>query len=167
MTKVKIPASAGKRAAAIAAIAAAMAVPFEGLRQYAYYDPPGILTVCYGHTGDVIKGRKYTINECNALLSSDMLDAVFTVERCAPGLPYDTAAALSDAVFNIGPKIVCDTKASTLARKLRAGDIRGACEQLPRWSYAKVSGVSVKLPGLVKRRNAEMQLCLAGLNNAF
>lgn len=160
---IKVPASAGKRVAAIAAIAAAVAVPFEGLRQFAYYDPPGILTVCYGHTGDVIKGRKYSINECHALLSSDMLDAVFTVERCAPGLPYDTAAALSDAVFNIGPKLVCDPGSSTLARKLKAGDIKGACEQLTRWDKARVAGVMVALPGLTKRRKAERDLCLGGL----
>jgi lysozyme len=161
--KITIPASAGKRVAAVAAIAAAMAVPFEGLRQYAYYDPPGILTVCYGHTGDVIKGRKYSINECHALLSSDMLNAVFTVERCAPGLPYDTAAAFSDAVFNLGPKVVCNTSASTLARKLKAGDVKGACEQLPRWDKARVAGVMVALPGLTKRRKAERDLCVKGL----
>lgn len=163
MTKIKIPASAGKRAAAIAAIAASLAVPFEGLRQYAYYDPPGILTVCYGHTGGVIKGRKYSVEECNGLLSSDMLDAVLAVERCAPGLPVDTAAALSDAVFNLGPKLVCNTSASTLARKLKAGDVRGACEQLPRWDKARVLGRMVALPGLTKRRAAEKQLCLRGL----
>lgn len=163
MNKIKIPASAGKRAAAIAAIAAAVAVPFEGLRQYAYYDPPGILTVCYGHTGNVIKGRKYSVEECNGLLSSDMLDAVLAVERCAPGLPVDTAAALSDAVFNIGPKLVCNTSVSTLARKLKAGDVRGACEQLPRWDKARVLGRMVALPGLTKRRAAEKEICLRGL----
>ena len=32
-----------KRIAAATAIATALAVPAEGLRQYAYYDPPGIL----------------------------------------------------------------------------------------------------------------------------
>ena len=34
-----------KRVAAAAAIATAIAAPAEGLRQWAYYDPPGILTV--------------------------------------------------------------------------------------------------------------------------
>lgn len=163
MSKIKLPASAGKRVAAIAGIAAALAIPFEGLRQYAYYDPPGILTVCYGHTGNVVKGRKYSVDECNALLSSDMLDAVMAVERCAPGLPIDTAAALSDAVFNIGPRLVCNTQSSTLARMLKAGDIKGACNQLPRWDKARVGGVMVALPGLTKRRLAERELCLRGL----
>jgi lysozyme len=155
--------TAGKRTIAILGIAAAVAAPFEGLRQYAYYDPPGVLTVCYGHTKTVIKGRKYSIEECKALLTADMTEAVNYVERCAPGLPVHTAAALADAVFNLGPKVVCDTNASTLARLLKAGDVAGACNQLPRWSYAKVAGRSVQLPGLVKRREAERSMCLEGL----
>lgn len=158
-----IKTSPGKRMAAIAAIATTLAIPAEGLRQWAYYDPPGILTVCYGHTGDVVKGRKYSKDECDALLTSDMLDAVMAVERCAPGLPVDTAAALSDAVFNLGPKVVCDTRASTMARMLKAKDIEGACNQLPRWNKARVAGVVVSLPGLTKRRAAEREVCLRGL----
>ena len=39
------------RRAIAAILATAIAVPAEGLRQWAYYDPPGILTVCRGHTG--------------------------------------------------------------------------------------------------------------------
>lgn len=155
--------NASQRTIAILGIAAAVAAPFEGLRQFAYYDPPGVLTVCYGHTKTVIKGRKYSIEECKALLTADMTEAVNYVERCAPGLPVHTAAALADAVFNLGPKVVCDTNASTLARLLKAGDVAGACNQLPRWSYAKVAGKSVQLPGLVKRREAERSMCLEGL----
>jgi GH24 family phage-related lysozyme (muramidase) len=37
-----------RRRSAAAALAVAIAIPAEGLRQWAYYDPPGILTVCYG-----------------------------------------------------------------------------------------------------------------------
>lgn len=157
--------NAGQRTIAILGIAAAVAAPFEGLRQWAYYDPPGVLTVCYGHTKTVIKGRKYSIEECKALLTADMTEAVNYVERCAPGLPVHTAAALSDAVFNLGPKVVCDTQASTLARLLKAGDIEGACNQLPRWDKARVGGVMVALPGLTKRRAAERSMCLEGLNH--
>ena len=152
-----------KRYGAVAALATAIAVPAEGLRQFAYYDPPGILTVCFGHTGaDVVKGRKYAMDECEALLNTDMLDAVKAVDKCQPGLPVNVLAAFSDAAYNLGPKIACDTERSTAARLLAAGDIEAACKELARWSYAKVAGVSVKLPGLVKRREAEMKLCLEG-----
>lgn len=146
-----------KRLAAATAIATALAVPAEGLRQYAYYDPPGILTVCEGHTGkDIIKGKKYSLEECDEFLNDDMRTAINTVEKCVPGLPDHVLAAFADAVYNIGPKIACDTGKSTAARLLKAGKIEEACQQLPKWNKAG----GVPLPGLTKRRNAEMEVCL-------
>lgn len=149
-----------KRRVTALAIASALAIPAEGLRQFAYYDPPGILTVCYGSTTDVQRGKKYSLDECKARLDADMLASVDAVERCAPGLPANVLAAFSDAVYNIGPKVACNTRASTAARMLAAGDITGACNQLPRWDKASVAGVMVALPGLTKRRAAERDLCL-------
>lgn len=151
-----------KRNASIVAMAIAIATGAEGLRQYAYRDPPGILTVCYGHTGDVER-RRYSLEECEALLSADMLEAVEQVEKCAPGLPAPVLAAFSDAVFNIGPKVACDKGNSTAARLLAAGDYQGACDQLVRWDKARVAGVMVSLPGLTKRRAKERDLCLQGV----
>ena len=149
------------RKAAAAALAIAIAVPAEGLRQYAYTDPPGILTVCYGHTGkDVVAGRKISLEECNAFLNDDMRQAIDTVERCHPGLPAPVLAAFGDAVYNMGPSVACN---STASRYLAAGRISDACNELPRWVYAKVAGVNVKLPGLVKRRALERDLCLEGV----
>ena len=152
------------RKAAALALATALAVPAEGLRQFAYYDPPGILTVCYGHTGpDVVKGKKFSLEECKGLLDQDMLDAIETVERCVPGLPVEALAAFGDAVFNLGPTIVCDKTKSTAARLLAKGDLALACEQLPRWNKARIAGVPVALPGLTKRRGIERDLCLGAL----
>ena len=148
-----------RRIAAAAAIATAIAIPAEGIRQMAYYDPPGILTVCYGHTGNVEKGRKYSLAECRALLNADMLQAVETVDRCVPGLPENVLAAFGDAVYNIGPTVACDPTRSTAAMLLKAGDILGACAQLPRWDKATIAGVKVRLPGLTKRREAEKAVC--------
>lgn len=147
-----------KRIAKVLAIATSLAVPAEGLRQYAYYDPPGILTVCYGHTGGVVKDKKYSLEECKGLLDKDMLNAVEQVERCHPGLPENVHAAFADAVYNLGPKVACDSTASKL---LSAGDVQGACRELPKWNKARVAGALVPLPGLTKRRNAEMMLCLS------
>ena len=151
-----------KRRTAAVGIAAAIAIPAEGLRQWAYYDPPGILTVCYGSTTNVQKGKKYSLDECKARLDADMLAAVTAVDTCVPGLPVPVLAAFGDAVYNIGPKIACDTGASTAARMLKAGDIAGACQQLPRWDKASVGGVMLTLPGLTKRRAKEMALCMEG-----
>ena len=148
-----------KRIAAATALATAIAVPAEGLRQWAYYDPPGILTVCYGHTGvDVVKGKKYSLDECDSFLTEDMREAINTVERCHPGLPENVLAAFGDAVFNLGPKVAC---ASTASKYLAAGEIEAACRELPRWNKARVAGALVPLPGLTKRRQKEMELCLA------
>lgn len=151
-----------RRIAAATALATALAIPAEGLRQFAYFDPPGVLTTCFGHTGpDVVKGKKYTLAECNQFLTDDMRTAIDIVERCAPGLPEKPLAAFADATFNLGSRLVCDTKNSTAAQLLKAGDIPGACRQLPRWNRATVAGQSVVLPGLTKRRQAEMELCLS------
>lgn len=148
-----------KRLAAAAAIATALAIPAEGLRRVAYYDPPGILTVCYGDTQNVQKNRVYSLEECRERLDRRMMEAIEIVERCVPGLPENVLAAFGDSVYNIGPKIACDTRNSTAARMLKAGNIAGACAQLPRWNKARVAGVMVELPGLTKRRKAAQIVC--------
>lgn len=154
-----------RRRAAVLALAVAIAAPAEGLRQYAYRDPVGIMTVCNGHTGaDVRPGKQYSLAECRDLLSADMAQAVATVERCAPGLPDAVTAAFADAVFNIGPTVACDTTRSTAARMLKAGDLHGACNQLLVWNKARIGGVLMPLPGLTKRRAAEAHLCLGALD---
>lgn len=147
--------------AAALILATAIAIPAEGLRHFAYYDPPGILTVCYGSTTNVQKGVRYSLEECKARLDRDMMEAINQVERCAPGLPVPALAAFSDAVYNMGPTIACNTQQSTAARYLKAGNIEAACNQLPRWNNARVGGVLVPLPGLTKRREAERLLCLS------
>ena len=153
-----MPSDRPRRVAQVAVLATAIAIPAEGLRQWAYYDPPGILTVCYGSTKDVIRNRYYTLDECKLRLSDDMLEAVNAVEKCHPNLPENVHAAFADAVFNIGPKVACN---STASKYLAVGDYQAACKELPRWNKTTIAGVLVPLPGLTKRRNAEMQLCLA------
>lgn len=145
-----------KRYSAILAAAAALAAGFEGLRQYAYYDPrPGdsILTVCYGSTTQVQKGKKYSLEECKQRLEADMVEAIRIVERCHANLPDNVLIAFSDAVYNIGPKVACN---STASKYLKAGNYEAACNELPRWNKSN----GVVLPGLTRRREAERQICL-------
>jgi lysozyme len=148
------------RIATALGIATVIAAGAEGIRQKAYRDPVGVITVCYGSTTDVDPRRVYSLDECRDRLDRDMLAAIEAVERCAPGLPPHVMAALGDAIYNIGEHIVCDQQSSTLARRLAAGDVEGACRELLRWNRARVAGVLVALPGLTKRREAEMRLCL-------
>ena len=150
-----------KRAAALAA-ACALAIPAEGLRTKAYRDPVGIPTICFGATKGVQMGDVATVEQCKALLTKEMLESIDAVDRCVPNLPINVLAAMADAVFNLGPKIACDTRTSTAARKLKAGDFVGACNELPRWDKAKMPIVGlVPLPGLTKRRALERELCLS------
>lgn len=145
------------RKATAVALAAAIAIPAEGLRQWAYNDPPGILTVCYGHTGGVQAGRKYSLDECKALLDTDMLNAVSAVERCHPGLPVNVLAAFGDSAYNIGPTVACN---STASKYLAAGNYTAACNELLKWNKTHIAGVLVSLPGLTARRIKERELCL-------
>lgn len=145
------------------AIAVALAAPAEGLRQAAYHDSGGIATICYGSTEKVAPGHTATLEECHARLSADMLKALQTVDKCVPNLPDHMLAAWGDAVFNLGPKIVCDTKNSTAARLLKEGKLMEACNELPKWNKARVAGILVTLRGLTIRREREKQLCLSGV----
>lgn len=148
-----------RRAIALAA-AAVIALPAEGLRRVAYYDPPGVLTVCYGSTGNVDPTRVYSMEECRQRFDRQMGAAVDTVESCAPGLPSSVLAAFSDAVYNMGPTIACNTSASTAARLLRAGKLEAACNELPKWDKVRMLGGLVALPGLTARRALERDICL-------
>lgn len=157
--------SRDKRISAAVAIAAAIAVPAEGLYLIAYGDiaNPKLLTVCYGSTHDVDPNKTYTIEECKGRLDKEMTDAVETVERCVPDIPTHVLAAFGDAVYNIGPKIACDTTKSTAARLLKAGKWGEACAQLLRWDKVCTALGCYALPGLTKRRAADYKVCMTGL----
>lgn len=148
------------RKAVVLALATALAIPAEGLRQWAYKDPPGIPTICFGSTKGVKMGDFRTVPECKALLTREMIEVIDAVDACRPGLPIPVLAAFADAAYNLGPNIACSDKTSTAARMLRAGDYAGACNQLIRWDKAKIAGIMVALPGLTTRRALERELCL-------
>lgn len=146
-----------KKIAAATIAAAALATGYEGTKYVPYQDPrpnDPIWTVCMGHTGnDIQRNKRYSKEECLQLLDNDMRNAVMVVERCHPDLPFNVLVAFSDAVYNIGPKVACS---STASKYLSQGNYDGACKELPKW--AKSNGK--ELPGLVKRRNEEMERCL-------
>lgn len=131
---------------------------FEGVRYEPYRDVAGILTVCYGHTGnDIIQGKAYTQQECDELLQKDFIRTQQQVDILVK-VPVDdkTKASLYSFVFNVGTTAFAR---STLLKKLNAGDQYGACEEMKRWVYA---GGKV-WRGLVSRREAESALCNGSL----
>jgi lysozyme len=127
---------------------------FEGEVLRGYRDPIGIVTACSGHTATAVIGKPYTRDECERLLQEDLVSHAEGVLKCVPQLKGQTGplAASTSFAFNVGVSKFCH---STMAAKLRAGDVRGACAELPKWVYAG----GKQLPGLVKRREAERAIC--------
>lgn len=150
------------RIKALTAAAALIIAPAEGLRQYAYKDPVGIPTACFGATKGIKMGQTFTLEQCKGMLNRDTQEAVEIVLKSAPNAPDRVVIAFASAVYNLGPKIVTNTKESTAARLLQAQEWEKACKQLPRWDKAKVMGVMVSLPGLTTRRLHEEDVCLNG-----
>jgi lysozyme len=145
-----------KRAAGWCALAVACVSGFEGLRTVAYSDPVGIPTICFGETKGVRLGQRATVDECRGMLADSLQIANRGVDSCVHSyLPDTRRAALVSFAYNVGVTSLCG---STLVRKLNAGDVRGACNELPRWNRAG----GIVLPGLTKRREAERELCLQG-----
>jgi lysozyme len=129
----------------------------EDLRTTAYRDPIGIPTVCVGETRGVKMGDRYTREECMEMLEDRIEEFDRDLGKCINvKLPEKTRSAILQWAYNVGSPTACK---STLVRKLNAGDIEGACNELPRWKYAD----GKVLRGLVKRREHERVLCLAGI----
>lgn len=140
----------GVIAAAIGLLAA-----WEGRSLVAYVDPVGIPTICDGYTHGVKLGDMATPERCDALTEQEVRKALAVVDRSVPRpLPDGVRVALASFVYNVGPGAY---GGSTLVRKLQAGDLVGACNQLPRWVYAD----GKRLRGLERRREAERQICLS------
>ena len=150
-----------KLAAKIGAGALALAAPlvayYEGTILRTYRDPIGILTSCTGHTGPELRmGQTFTKEQCETMLYSDLLKHADALNCIKTPLADNQKAAFLSFAFNVGNGAFCK---STLARKANAGDLMGACAELSRWVMAG----GRELPGLVKRRAAERQLCEKGL----
>ncbi len=129
----------------------------EGLRLAAYLCPADKWTIGYGHTGsDVKPGMRITAERAVELLEADLALAATVVRRhVRVPLSAPQEAALIDFVFNLGEG---NFATSTLLRKLNAGDYAAVPAQLRRWTKGRVKGVLKDLPGLIDRREAEVNL---------
>jgi GH24 family phage-related lysozyme (muramidase) len=130
---------------------------FEGRSLVAYRDIVGIATICDGDTKNVRMGMKATHEECDERTVRRLIEHEDGMLRCLKvDLPDGPRLAFLSMTYNVGVAAFCN---STLLRKANAGDIRGACNELPRWNRA--GGKEVR--GLTRRRLAEQAICLNGL----
>jgi lysozyme len=148
---------AGLGAASALTIASVVIPELEGVRHTPYYDVAGVLTVCYGHTGaDIIKSKKYTEEECQAMLDIDILPFARAVERSVkvPADEYQKAALISFS-YNVGVRAF---ERSSVLRHLNAGNYKAACDGLRAWIWAG----GKQWQGLINRRDVEHELCSWG-----
>jgi GH24 family phage-related lysozyme (muramidase) len=157
----------GRRGAVgiMAAAALSAAVPvvaqFEGRSLSAYRDIVGVATICDGVTLGVQIGDTASHKDCDKLLARELRTHAAGLSACViddveAKIPRDMSVALISWTYNVGVGAACG---STLVRKLNAGDLYGACEQLPRWNRA--GGRVVR--GLTNRRAAERDMCIGAL----
>lgn len=137
------------------ALAESIAEPFEGFSTTPYRCPAGVWTIGFGSTRDAdgnpvtASTPPVTKDQARKLMERDMHAALVAVRTSVhTPLTRFEEGALADFVYNVG---VGNFRASTLLRKLNAGDHAGALAELPKWNLA---GGKV-LAGLVRRRAAE------------
>lgn len=144
--------------AALALSAAALVglAVHEGYRDAAYTPVPGdVPTIGFGDTHGVKPGDR--TDPVRALIRLNQHAETFQrqMKACIGDVPmyqheWDAFVSLA---YNIGPPAFCR---STLVKRLQAGDYQGACQQIGKWVYFK----GQPLPGLVNRRQQEVEKCL-------
>ena len=130
---------------------------FEGFYARPYICPAGYWTIGYGHL--CVKDHP-AIDEAQATsyLADDLQIGLRAAIKYCPvllGEPENKLAAIVDFVFNCGAGAL---QTSTLRRRVNECDWVSAGDELLRW----VRGGGRVLPGLVRRRQAEKDMLLAG-----
>lgn len=141
-------------------IAAELCKHFEGFYSKPYICPAGYPTIGYG-TVYKPDGTKVTMQDqpISKETATDWLmrelehNYMAGVLKASPILinHKNALAAITDFAYNLG---VGRYRASTLRRRVDAENWEGAATELHKWVY----GGGKKLPGLVRRRQAEADL---------
>jgi lysozyme len=130
---------------------------FEGLKLAAYKCPAGVWTIGYGHTTAagppaVKGGMKITAEQAAEILVRDLVAYEAAVMNALRRNPNENQfSAMVSLCYNIGPGAFAS---STVVKKFNAGDADGAAAAFRLW---KKGGGKV-LPGLIRRREAEIEL---------
>ena len=130
---------------------------FEGCYLNAYRCPSNVLTIGYGHTGDVYEGQTITQSQAEELLKNDMVEYENAVNTCSNirfPLNQNQFDALVSFTYNCGAGNL-----ATLCSNRNANEVAEAL-------LLYVNGSNGYLEGLARRRKAERELFLSGsINN--
>lgn len=140
-------------------IAEGLCKTFEGLSLTPYQCPAGVWTIGIGTTryedGTPVTQDDPPITETRALelMRHELLGCVSSALRASPRLATlpRSLGAIASFVFNLGAGRY---RASTLRRRIDAGDWLGARDEIVKWAR----GGGKILRGLVLRRQAEAAL---------
>lgn len=127
---------------------------FEGCRLKAYKDAVGVWTIGYGHTHKVIKGDEITQEEADEFLKDDLQVFVDGVNKLLKvNVTQGQFDALVSFAYNCG---LGNLQKSTLLKDVNARYWTNASKEFLKWDKAK----GKVLPGLTRRRTAEMNMFL-------
>lgn len=135
----------------------ALVKEFEGLRLKAYKCPAGVWTIGYGHTSaagspEVNSGMEITKDEAEAILKRDMVQYEAGVEKLVKvELSQGQFDALVDFAYNAGVGALAK---STLLKRVNEERFDDVPAEFMKWT----KGGGRELPGLVRRRRAEVKL---------
>ena len=125
---------------------------------FAAYPDPGTggdpWTIGWGSTGpDIKKGVVWTQQQCDDRFKEHLAEFAASVSKVLGNAPttQDQFDAMVCFAYNVG---VGNLAASTLLKKHKAGDCKGAAAEFARWNKA----AGKVLPGLTRRRAAEAAL---------
>lgn len=125
---------------------------FEGCRLTAYKDAVNVLTIGYGHTGNVKEGQVISQAQAEQLLRDDLnrfengVEKLVTVE-----LNQNQFDALVSFSYNLG---LGNLQNSDLLKYVNKKDFTNASKEFTLWVHAG----GIVLNGLVRRRSAERDL---------
>jgi GH24 family phage-related lysozyme (muramidase) len=111
-------------------------------------------TIGWGSTGaDIRKGIVWTQKQCDDRFTEHLGEFAAKVAKLLGAAPttQNQFDAMVSFAYNVG---VGNLAASTLLKKHKAGDFKGAAAEFARWNKA----AGKVLPGLTKRRAAEAKL---------
>ena len=131
----------------------------EGYRESAYVPVPGdVPTIGFGDTHNVKMGDRTDPIRALIRLSEHTENFQRDLKRCIGDVPmhqHEWDAIVSWA-YNVGTGAACK---STLVKKLKARDYKGACDELLRWD--RFNGRPLK--GLTEPRRQEHRQCMGSV----